>query len=225
MLAVDDDKRLRALLAQFLRENGFIVNTAPDTRQADEVMRIFRVDAIVLDLMMPMEDGLSYLRRLRGQGTATPVIMLTAMGETGDRIAGLETGADDYLAKPFEPRELLLRINALLRRTEPRAPVESSLGDIAFYGFKYSFARGVLSKGAAKIPLSLTEKVLLEALLKARGQPVSREDLSAASGGNGENMRAVDVQINRLRKKIEQDAGAPEIVKTVRFKGYAIDVY
>ena len=213
ILAVDDDKRLRALLARYLKDRGLIVNTAENTLQADEVRKLFVVDLIVLDLMMPGEDGLTYLKRLRGSGVATPVIMLTAMGETNDRIAGLEGGADDYLPKPFEPKELLLRINGLLKRASPAAPDEAR-----FAGFAYGFATGRLTKDGRKIPLSLMEKTLLEALLKASGEPVSREYLTGLTAGNA-GARAVDVQIARMRKKL----GSPDIIKTVRFKGYAID--
>ncbi|MEL6232869.1 MAG: response regulator [Pseudomonadota bacterium] len=223
ILVVDDDQRIRELLARFLSRNGLWVSVARDAAHARRLMDGLAFDLVILDVMMPGESGFSLTRWLREQG-ATPVILLTARGETSDRIEGLESGADDYLAKPFEPRELLLRINAILRRaapTESDAPETRALmlGDV-----RYDAARAELWRGADLVRLTSTEIALMRILSAQPHQPVSRarlvEELGRADEGVQE--RAVDVQITRLRRKIEADPKAPRYLQTVRGAGYML---
>ena len=222
LLIVDDDERIRALLGKFLRKNDFMVTMARDATQARRLLAGLEFDLIVLDVMMPGEDGISLTRSLRG-ALDTPILLLTARGETEDRIAGLESGADDYLAKPFEPRELLLRIAAILRRVpaaEASQPKFLTLGML-----RYDTDKGELWQGDAPLRLTGTEQSLLRRLA---GQPVSRSDLIEDLGrsGNGDEAenseRAIDVQITRLRRKIEPDPKEPRFLQTVRGTGYML---
>ena len=216
ILIVDDDDRLRALLHQFLRENNFLVSTAKDASQARELLGIFDVDLIILDIMMPGEDGLSYLRSLR-KTNLTPVLLLSAKWETHERIDGLEGGADDYLAKPFAPKELLLRLRSILRRMPAvQTPQMVAIGELSF-----DLQRGLLFHGVSPIPLSPTEQSLLKVLAKNFGRTLSREDLSALSDPPL-NPRSIDVQVARLRRKIEPDATTPQFLQTIRHKGYIL---
>lgn len=227
LLIVDDDERIRLLLQKFLIRNGFWVTTARDAAHARRLLAGLEFDLIVLDVMMPGEDGISLTRDLRAK-MATPILLLTARGETADRIAGLEAGADDYLSKPFEPKELLLRINAILRRTpvkvEPRLPRVLTMGEV-----RYDVDRGEMWRGADLIRLTATEAALMRIFAARPGEPVSRaalvEDLSRG-GGRGENghaqERAVDVQITRLRRKFETDPKQPRYLQTVRGAGYML---
>lgn len=217
ILVVDDDDRLRELLRKFLSENGFLVSVACDTADARARLAGLTFDLIVLDLMMPGENGLDFADDLRSK-SAVPILMLTAMGEPEDRITGLEKGADDYLSKPFEPRELLLRIRSILRRVpEPTAaPVEISMGDVI-----YDPKSERLSRQGHPIRLTSIEAALLGALSEHPGTIMSREDLierTDASGGG----RAIDVQVTRLRRKIEPDQKLPRYLQTVRGKGYVL---
>ncbi|MCS5603100.1 MAG: response regulator, partial [Paracoccus sp.] len=223
LLIVDDDERIRALLGKFLRKNDFMVTMARDATQARRLLAGLEFDLIVLDVMMPGEDGISLTRSLRG-ALDTPILLLTARGETEDRIAGLESGADDYLAKPFEPRELLLRIAAILRRVpaaEASQPKFLTLGML-----RYDTDKGELWQGDAPLRLTGTEQSLLRRLAARAGQPVSRSDLIEDLGrsGNGDEAenseRAIDVQIPRLRRKIEPDPKEPRFLQTVRVTGY-----
>jgi len=217
ILVVDDDERLRALLAKYLGEHGFVVVTAADAAEARTKLGSLVFDVIVLDLMMPGESGLDFARDFRRQGSV-PILMLTAMGEPEDRIAGLESGADDYLVKPFEPRELLLRLQNILRRA-PQAeppPVEVSMGDAVF-----NLEREVLSRGGKPTRLTSVEAALLKALAARPGIALSREDLIQLTGTGGGG-RAVDVQVTRLRRKIEDDPRDPRYLQTVRGKGYVL---
>ncbi|MCL2673320.1 MAG: response regulator transcription factor [Alphaproteobacteria bacterium] len=216
ILVVDDDQRLRKLLATYLDEQGFMVSTADGAEKALEVLSIFIPDLIILDLMMPKISGLELLETLRQGGSQTPVIMLTAMGETADRIKGLETGADDYVPKPFEPKELCLRITSVLKRSklQPAAKTKAQFGS-----FVYDFGLRELSKDGRKISLSMTERATLETLIASLGEPVSREKLAIATNTEN-NPRAVDVQITRLRKRLDD----PHIIQSVRAKGYALRV-
>mgnify|MGYP001371155502 FL=1 len=225
LLIVDDDERIRALLGKFLRKNDFMVTMARDATQARRVLAGLEFDLIVLDVMMPGEDGISLTRSLRG-ALDTPILLLTARGETEDRIAGLESGADDYLAKPFEPRELLLRIAAILRRVpaaEASQPKFLTLGML-----RYDTDKGELWQGDAPLRLTGTEQSLLRRLAARAGQPVSRSDLIEDLGrsGNGDEAenseRAIDVQITRLRRKIEPDPKEPRFLQTVRGTGYML---
>ncbi|TRW99322.1 response regulator [Paracoccus sp. M683] len=229
ILIVDDDERIRALLRRFLQKNGFFVSQARDAQQARRLLKGLEFDLIVLDVMMPGEDGVSLTRDLR-KTIDTPILLLTAKGEIEDRITGLESGADDYLAKPFEPRELLLRIAAILRRMpapESAAPKFLSLGSL-----RYDTEKGELWQGDTLLRLTGTEQALLHRLAASRGKPVSRaeliEDLGRGGSGNGnadeaENSeRAIDVQITRLRRKIETDPKEPRFLQTVRGTGYML---
>ncbi|MCO6363631.1 response regulator [Paracoccus sp. 08] len=225
LLIVDDDERIRALLGRFLRKNGYMVTMARDAVQARRLLAGLEFDLIVMDVMMPGEDGLSLTRALR-ERIDTPILLLTAKGETEDRISGLESGADDYLPKPFEPRELLLRIGAILRRVpvvEVAQPKYLTLGAL-----RYDTDKGELWNGDAPLRLTGTETALLRRLAASRGQPVSRADLIddlGRGGGEDENgERAIDVQITRLRRKIEPDPREPRFLQTVRGTGYMLVV-
>lgn len=225
ILIVDDDERIRSLLGRFLRKNGFMVTTARDAGHARRLLAGLDFDLIVLDVMMPGEDGISLTRNLR-QALTTPILLLTARGEIEDRIAGLESGADDYLAKPFEPRELLLRIGAILRRVplaEVAQPKFLTLGLL-----RYDTEKGELWQGDTPLRLTGTEQALLRRMAASPGQPVSRSELieDLGRGGNGEESdnseRAIDVQITRLRRKLEPDPKEPRFLQTVRGAGYML---
>ena len=223
LLIVDDDERIRGLLQKFLIRSGFLVSTARDAAHARRILSGLEFDLIVLDVMMPGEDGMSLCRDLRAR-LATPILLLTAKGETEDRISGLEAGADDYLAKPFEPKELLLRINAILRRVpqaEPQvvAPKVLTLGPI-----RYDIERGEMWQGDDLVRLTATESQLMRIFSAAPHEAMTRarlvEELSRSGGQTQE--RAVDVQITRLRRKIEQDPKQPRYLQTVRGAGYML---
>ncbi len=225
ILVVDDDERIRTLLRRFLIRSGYLVSTAADAAQARRLLAGLDFDLIVLDVMMPGEDGMSLTRDLRKR-QSTPILLLTAKGETGDRIAGLESGADDYLVKPFEPRELLLRIAAILRRmpaAEARGPKFLTLGAL-----RYDIDKGELWQGETMLRLTGTEQVLMRRLADTPGEPVSRADLIEELGRTpsdepSENFeRAIDVQITRLRRKIEADPKEPRFLQTVRGTGYML---
>ena len=217
ILVVDDDTRLRALLQKYLSENGFRVATAEDAAAARAKMASIAFDLIVLDVMMPGEDGLALTLSLRRENSV-PILMITAKDEPVDRVAGLESGADDYLIKPFEPRELLLRIRTILRRAPPSKPkVEKILmGDCLF-----DLTRAELFRGKKRIRLTAAEARLLKALAEQPGAVLSRDELSSA-GGIRANARTVDVHVTRLRRKIEADPRSPRYLRTVRGKGYVL---
>lgn len=223
LLIVDDDERIRDLLKKFLMRNGFLVTAARDAAHARRVLSGLDFDLLVMDVMMPGEDGVSLTRSLRETMT-TPILLLTAQGETEHRIAGLEAGADDYLAKPFEPKELLLRINAILRRmpetTAPdTVPMVLHLGPI-----RYDIERGEMWQGNDLVRLTATESQLMKIFSAQPGEPVSRtklvEDLGRDRGQAQE--RAVDVQITRLRRKLESNSKQPRYLQTVRGAGYML---
>jgi two-component system phosphate regulon response regulator OmpR len=217
ILVVDDDDRLRNLLARYLSERGFIVATAISSADARIKLATLAFDLIVLDLMMPGESGLDFCAEFR-RGSRVPILMLTAMGEPDDRITGLERGADDYLVKPFEPRELLLRIGSILRRV-PQAevpPAEIRLGTMVF-----DLGREELQADGEPVRLTSVEKALLKALALRSGMPISREELIGLTGAAG-GVRAVDVQVTRLRRKIEPDPREPRYLQTVRGRGYVL---
>jgi two-component system, OmpR family, phosphate regulon response regulator OmpR len=223
ILIVDDDERIRGLLQKFLSRNGYWVSAARDAAHARRLLAGLEFDLIVLDVMMPGEDGISLTRDLR-KSLATPILLLTAKSETGDRITGLEAGADDYLPKPFEPKELLLRINAILRRvpkTEPEREVPKTL---QLGLFRYDLSRGELWQGPDMVRLTATESALMKIFSACPHEPVSRaklvEDLGRDRGQAQE--RAVDVQITRLRRKIEADPKSPRYLQTVRGAGYML---
>lgn len=218
ILVVDDDERLRNLLQQYLGGEGFFVSTAADTKEAEEVLSMFATDALVLDVMMPCETGVDYAARLRDRGNAPPVLLLTARGEVEDRITGLEAGAADYLAKPFAPKELLLRLNNLVARART---VQQQKRAVTFGEYRFDVAQGRLSRGEEAIYLTSSEVDCLRILAESAGTPVSREQM-AAKLGDVTNERSVDVQINRLRKKIEPTPGKPIYLQTIRHAGYVL---
>ncbi len=231
LLVVDDDERIRGLLQKFLIRHGFLVSTARDAAQARRILTGLDFDMLVIDVMMPGEDGISLTRALRKQ-MSVPILLLTARGETANRIEGLEAGADDYLVKPFEPKELLLRINAILRRvpavvTTPAPPRALHLGQV-----RYDIDRGELWRGAEQVRMTTTEAQLMRLFAASPGTAIARERLvgeraeTAAEPARPEDstaqMRAVDVQITRLRRKIEDDPRQPRYLQTVRGEGYML---
>ena len=236
LLVVDDDARLRNLLRRYLSDSGFRVTGAADAKEARAQLASFAFDLIVLDVMMPGESGLDLTRALRADnspgghsgdhlgghpGGHVPVLLLTAMAEPEDRINGLEQGADDFLAKPFEPRELVLRIRNILQRRpvaeEPPAPSP----DLRFGGFRFDPARGELFRGGELVRLTAAETTLLSSLAQHAPHAVSREELSQSAQFSG-NVRTVDVQMTRLRRKVEPDPRNPRYLQTVRGTGYAL---
>ncbi|MDR1829021.1 MAG: response regulator transcription factor [Methylobacteriaceae bacterium] len=222
VLVVDDDRRLRELLTRFLREHGFRVTAAHSSDDARKKSMLFAFDALVLDIMMPGQDGFEYAREVR-EDSMVPILMLTARSDLADRIRGLEIGADDYLAKPFDPRELMLRLNNILKRSSPAATTEIAEPDsIRFGPYTFGFVRGDLRRNGDPVRISEREKDILTILGKRAGAEVYREEL--AGGDNESNERTVDVQINRLRRKIEEDPANPLYLQTVRGKGYRLVV-
>ena len=219
ILVIDDDNRLRRLLHQYLKENGFIVSEAANPEEARKMMDSFLFDILILDVMMPGENGFCFAKSLREKGIQVPILMLTAMGELQDRIEGLESGVDDYLSKPFDPKELLLRLNSILRRAA-MVPEKEKTGVLSFGSCLYDVDRAELSSEGHSIPLTQVERDLLRVLVDNLGKEVSRLDLAMQTGT--ENERTVDVQINRLRKKIEQSPKNPRYLQTVRGKGYIL---
>ena len=224
LLIVDDDERIRSLLQQFLVQSDYLVSTAEDAEQARTLLSAIEFDLIILDVMMPGQDGISFTADLRNLQNNTPILLLTARGETEDRIKGLEAGADDYLPKPFEPKELLLRINAILRRMpdlkeDQMMPKTLSLGHL-----KYDVARNELWEGENQIRLTTTESQLMKIFTSALGEPISRVDLVTSLGRDVSSAqdRAIDVQITRLRRKIEVNPGQPRYLQTVRGAGYML---
>jgi two-component system phosphate regulon response regulator OmpR len=217
VLVIDDDNRLRDLLGKYLFEHDFMVVTASDAADARLKMTIFAFDIIILDLMMPGESGLDFAEDLRTK-SKIPILMLTAMGESENRIEGLERGADDYLIKPFEPKELLLRLKNILRRLPT---VEEPVADIQLGEVIFSPDRGELKRDSQQVRLTDVEVALLGALARHPGKILSREELIKLTGANGGG-RAIDVQVTRLRRKIEKQAKIPRYLQTVRGKGYVL---
>lgn len=223
LLIVDDDERIRGLLQKFLIRNGFYASAARDAEHARRILSGLEFDLIVLDIMMPGEDGISFTKALR-ETITTPILLLSAKGETSERIVGLEAGADDYLAKPFEPKELLLRINAILRRV-PQVEEDSVIPKVMHLGpVRYDVERSELWKGEELVRLTATESQLMKIFVKSPGEAVSRTELVEKLGrdtGQAQE-RAVDVQITRLRRKIESDPKQPRYLQTVRGAGYML---
>ncbi|MAS42174.1 MAG: DNA-binding response regulator [Rhodobacteraceae bacterium] len=219
ILVVDDDERIRTLLKRYLTRSGFYVTAARDAAHARRLLAGLEFDLLVVDVMMPGEDGLSFTRDVRPT-LSSPILLLTARGEAEDRIAGLEHGADDYLAKPFEPRELLLRIGAILRRTQPPAPRPEGPRSLSLGEVRYDVTRGELWRGDVPIRLTSTEAALMRIFARTPHAPVDRQTLLAEMDDAQE--RAVDVQVTRLRRKIEADPRAPRYLQTVRGSGYML---
>jgi two-component system phosphate regulon response regulator OmpR len=221
ILVVDDDTRLRELLRSFLSKNGFRVTVAGHAAEARERLGVLDFDLIVLDVMMPGETGLHFATELR-RTDDVPILMLTAMGETKDRIAGLETGVDDYLGKPFEPRELLLRIQNVLKRNRAAAsPQDEPQRQVSFGPMQFDRELGELMHKGKRVALTDAEAALLRVLTARMGEVLSRETL-CKSVGAAVNERAIDVQVTRLRRKIEPDPSFPRYLRTVRGQGYRL---
>jgi two-component system, OmpR family, phosphate regulon response regulator OmpR len=217
ILVVDDDRRIRELIKSYLVENGFMVSVAGTAAEARERMRGITFDLLVLDIMMPGETGLKFTTGMRAEGLDIPVLMLSALADSDDRIAGLATGSDDYLTKPFEPQELLLRIKNLLRRIAAQPAPRT---DVRFGDFQFNVSRGELRKAGELVRLTSGEKELLRQLVHKSGAPLTRLELSQP--GSEDSARSVDVQINRLRQKIETDPANPIYLQTMRGAGYAL---
>lgn len=225
IVVVDDDARIRDLLRRYLSQEGFEVMVAEDSKNLNRILQREAVDLIVLDLMLPGEDGLSICRRLRAANDKTPIIMLTAKGEDVDRIVGLEVGADDYLGKPFNPRELLARVHAVLRRRPvleaPGAPAtDNEL--VTFGNFTFDLGARTLKKNDEDLPLTTGEFAMLKALVRHPRHPLSREKLAQLARGREFEPfdRSLDVQVSRLRKLIETDPASPRYIQTVWGVGY-----
>jgi two-component system, OmpR family, phosphate regulon response regulator OmpR len=216
ILVVDDDERIRDLLAKYLCSNGYRVTKACDAISARAALSGLEFDLLILDVMMPGETGFELAKSLKGTINA-PIFMLTALGEPEQRVQGLEIGVDDYISKPFEPKELLIRIGNILRRIEESGSIKD---EISIGEFRFNIARGDLSSETETIKLTERERELLRIFARRRGETVARHELSGGDGDGSD--RAVDVQINRLRRKIEKDPGNPVYLQTVRGKGYIL---
>ncbi|MEC8664819.1 MAG: response regulator [Pseudomonadota bacterium] len=217
ILVVDDDERIRTLLTRYLEQNGFLVCVASDAKAAREMLSRFQFDAMVLDIMMPGETGLDLTLDLR-KTKDIPILLLTALGEVDDRITGLQTGADDYLPKPFEPQELVLRLQALLRR---RKLPEASASAFKLGRWEYDVLHSELKCGDELVKLTTVENTLLQALTGRAGEAVSREELAEICELDG-GERTIDVQVTRLRRKLEDDPKQPRVLQTIRGKGYLL---
>lgn len=223
ILVVDDDARLRALLQRFLTEQGHRVAIAADAAEARAAIDAMAFDLLVLDVMMPGETGLQLAEYLRREGHDTPILMLTARGDPDDRVAGFEHGADDYLAKPFDPRELALRIRTILRRSAPAIPASALPEGPVQLGPRWFDAERCELRGPEGTQrLTGGEAALLTALAKRAGEVLSREDIAVALGTPDAGERSVDVQVTRLRRKIESDPREPRFLHTIRHKGYVL---
>ena len=224
LLIVDDDERIRSLLKQFLIQSDYLVSTAENAEQAGTLLSTIEFDIIILDVMMPGQDGITFTAELRKSKNITPILLLTARGETEDKISGLEAGADDYLPKPFEPKELLLRINAILRRMPDLKKDQMSPKTLNFGNLTYDVTRSELWEGNKQIRLTTTEIHLMKIFTSALGEPISRAELVTSLGKDVSlaQDRAIDVQITRLRRKIEVNPSQPRYLQTVRGAGYML---
>jgi len=222
ILVVEDDERLRARLSRYLAEQGFRVSTAEHAAAAREQLRFLQPDLMVLDVMMPGETGLEFVEDLRREQSGIPVLLLTARGAPDDRIAGFRAGADDYLGKPFEPMELVLRIRALLRRAAPVVVEAPPPGPVQLGETSFDVQRGELRGPGGPVRLTGGEAALLSALARKPNEVLTREDIAAALGMDEAGERAIDVQVTRLRRKIEADPREPRFLHTVRGRGYVL---
>lgn len=218
LLIVDDDYRIRSLLSQYLSKNGYLITAVSTTKEAREALDLFKFDLIILDVLLPQELGTEFAQSLR-KISHIAILMLTALGTPEERILGLESGADDYMAKPFDPKELLLRIAKLIERTKHH--LYKSTNYIDFGQVKYDLSKNVLIQNDETIHLSISEIKLLTALLQNKGKVIDRETLATKLNVCP---RSIDVQINRLRTKIEDDPTKPKLLQTIRGKGYALFV-
>lgn len=216
ILVVDDDDRLRGLLSKYLSEQGFLVTAAASAEEARGKLTAFIFDLLILDVMMPNETGFEFLASLAGKHI--PTLMLSAMGEAEDRINGLELGAEDYLVKPFEPKELVLRIRAILRRV---SVLEEKSQIVQFGAFRFDLLSSQLKRGDELVHLTSNEALMLKLLAQKAGTPISREELSKLMPSSG-NERSIDVQMLRLRKKIEENDSKPLYLQTIRGAGYVL---
>ncbi len=222
ILVVDDDARLRALLQRFLTEQGFRVSAAENAAMARAALADMAFDLLVLDVMMPGETGLELTAALRAEGQEVPILMLTANGAPDDRIAGLEQGVDDYLAKPFDPRELALRIRTILRRAAPPPAAPQNLAPMQIGNRWFDIERAELRGPDGIIRLTGGEAALMQALARRTGEILSREDIGEALGTPDAGERAIDVQVTRLRRKVEPDPREPRFIQTIRHRGYVL---
>ena len=227
LLIVDDDERIRKLLKQFLTKSGYRISTAGNSAIARQLNQNLEFDMLIIDIMMPGEDGLSLTRALSKENH-TPILLLSAKVEASERILGLEMGADDYLSKPFEPRELLLRVDAILKRSTPKLPT-SVRAEVSIGQLKYNLSRQELWQGSIRINLTSAQTKLLQILAQRSNSAISRDELlksfsihKFANSGSENTIRSVDVQIKRLRQKIELDPKNPSYLKTVRGYGYIL---
>ena len=219
ILVIDDDTRVRSLLQRYLQENGFAVSAAKDAEHARMFLRQYLFNLLIVDVMMPGENGIEFLQKFRRDNNV-PAILLTAMGEAADRIAGLEAGADDYLPKPFEPKELVLRMNNILRRVPTEKNIENHQLFLGSYIFDLE-KKKLISENGGIVHITPVEQAILSVLGAKCGQIFTRERLAELLGAN-QNPRSIDVQITRLRKKIELDSKNPRYLQTVRGKGYML---
>jgi len=219
ILIIDDDKQIRELLQTFLQKQGWHVVSASNSEQARQILKTIKPDLIILDVMMPKESGFEFLAKLRVNNNNTPVLMLTAKIELDDKVEGLLKGADDYLTKPFEPDELLLRIRAILRRVNPSINSES----IMIGNMEYEMEKGIIKNENKVIKLTEKENSLLNILANNLGIILSREELQEKINEDNDE-RSIDVQITRIRKKIEEDSKTPQFLQTIRGKGYVLRV-
>ena len=222
VLVVDDDVRLRALLQRYLGEQGFRVTTADHAADARAKLRLLQPDLVVLDVMMPGESGLTLTEALRGVGRDLPILLLSARGTPEDRIAGFEAGADDYLGKPFEPYELVLRLRAMLRRAAPAPAILEQAGPVRLGKLEFEVARAELRGPDGVVHLTGGEASLLQLLARTPGEVLSREAIADALGMDETSERAIDVQVTRLRRKLEADPREPRFLHTVRGRGYVL---
>jgi two-component system, OmpR family, phosphate regulon response regulator OmpR len=217
LLVIDDDRRIRELLVSYLTDNGFQVSAAANAKEAARALEGLAFDALVLDVMMPGENGLSFAAHLRSSGNAVPILMLSARSDSNDRIQGLSAGSDDYLGKPFEPEELVLRLRNLLRRAAPKA---EKIAAVKFGDCVFDMETGVLERAGEVVHVTGREKDILRILAMTPGRPVPRSVLHP--DGDNENARSTDVQITRLRQKIEKNPTQPVLLQTVRGQGYCL---
>lgn len=220
LLVVDDDSRIRQLISRFLGENGYRVTMAESAAEARKKLAALDFDLMILDVMMPGENGVELAQTLRGVGFATPILMLTARADIDDRIKGLEAGVDDYLTKPFDPRELLLRINAILKRGAAPPPAAAKTPEVRFGPYVFHIERAELRRGDEVIRLTDRERQLMRIFAERAGETIPRQEIVGNDTDFGD--RTADVQMNRLRRKIERDPANPLYLQTVRGVGYRL---